>query len=361
MEHLDRHDFHRLSDATAFLRRCKLPPTTFNAYLLRQEARHFYAPILATKSLEELLKTGFAGEDTTTKEQSRAAVLDRLFPIVERDVDVLEDGLGSPISPEEACFRFVEPEIQMDRVPNHQIPFLDMKAGTLTDVITLQDLPLSDFVQMRGTGELLSREAFQGFIDRNTTTWMGRPNVGFRFGKKEGSGDEFIYGNLVSWNFDRIGFFPQPPGVLTLRRVANGSNVPSSTRPKEVVPTHYFEGEFRGHRFFLPDTPDGRVVLSLFKDAFKKGNLYGMTSAGRVRHGRVHKKTSLTGTFGYPDDTYLVRVAGELRALGSTPFLYQFSTDPNYDPGTDPYPEEKSFRLVYKTDRRRKTNDKTNS
>lgn len=80
------------------------------------------------------------------------------------------------------------------------------------------------------------------------------------------------------------------------------------------------------------------------KDAFKKGNLYALSWNGRVRHGRVHKKTSLSGTsHTYPDDTYLQRVSGELSALGSTPFLYQFSEDPTYSPYKDPYPSETRF------------------
>lgn len=249
--------------------------------------------------------------------------------------------LGQPVSVAEANRIFIETTLDIEKVPKYQRDLMNPLTNTVMDMITLQEMPLSEFVQFRVTGELVTRDTFCDLVQRNTTQWMGKESVGF---KTPDMGA--LLGNLVSYNFDKQDFFPQVPGTLSIRSVPNISRTPSQTRPTRVVPIQFFRLEYRGHVSFLPDTPEGRIVLGLMKDAFKKGNLYALSRNGRVRHGRVHKKTSISGiSHSYPDDSYLQRVSGELSALGSTPFLYQFSNVPTYLPHVDPYPLETRFSI----------------
>jgi hypothetical protein len=301
-----------------YLKKCGLPFTPFTSYVLKDTLREYAQKTLGKKEIE------------------------KLYPLVMKDVDVLEYNLGQPVSVKEARCVFLRPEINVDSVPKDQRQLLDLEKKTMMDFITLQETPLVDFVQLQVTGELMTRENFEEMLTRNTTRWCGKQSVGF---KTPGGG---IFGNLVLYNYDELSFFPQKPGTLRISTVPNVEEIPSERHPKVVVPLQYFRLEYYGKVSFLPDTPEGRRVLGLMKDAFKKGNLYAFDRYGYIRNGRVHKKTSLSGTaWSYPDDTYLQRVSGELSALGSTPFLYQFSDDPNYEPEKDPYPLETRFRFDF--------------
>jgi len=326
----------------AFLRRCGLLPTPFTGYVLKSTLRDHYTDALGKMTLSDIHAQGYL-TGIHDKAKLPGVLLDTLFPFVAKDIDVAEYHLGFPVSAQEIRQKLVSSSIDLARIPKEQKDLLNLQKKTLLDVITLQQTPLSEFVQVRDTGELMTRDTLDDFIRRNTTTWRGKESVGF---KTPGGA---ILGNLVSYNFDDTEFFPQRSGILTISRVPNHDRVASQLRPTPIVPTHFFRLEYKGHVSFLPDHTEGRVVLGLMKDAFKKGNLYAMSPTGRVRHGRVHKKTALKGTsHSYPDDTFLQRVSGELRALGSTPFLYQFSADPSYQPEKDPYPDEKRFTFSVK-------------
>jgi hypothetical protein len=302
-----------------YLKKCRLPFTPFTSYVLKQTVREY-----------------------AQKKRVDTKTLDQRYPIVIKDVDVLEYNLGQPVSVKEAHRVFLRSDIDVEKIPKDQKDHLDLENKTMMDFITLQETPLSDFVQLQVTGELLTRENFEEMVQHNTTRWCAKQSVGF---KTPGGG---ILGNLVLYNFDGKSFFPQKPGTLRISTVPNVAQVPSETHPKVVVPSKYFRLEYFGKSSFLPDTSEGRRVLGLMKDAFKKGNLYAFDRYGYVRNGRIHKKTSLSGTaWSYPDDTYLQRVSGELSALGSTPFLYQFSDDPHYTPQKDPYPLETRFRIEF--------------
>ena len=320
-----------------YLKRCHLPATPFTSYVFKQMMRKDAQKKMATMSMDQIHTMGyFPSEKNGVK--LRTTILETLFPYVPKDVDLLEYNLGQPVSVAEAQQVFVETRIDWGKVPPSQKELLNLQNNTMMDVITLQEMPLSDFVQLKVTGELMTRDTLKDFIQRSTTQWMGKQNVGFK--TPEGA----ILGNLVLFNFDEKRFFPQRPGTLTITEVPNLSNILSQTHPSMTLPKKFFRLEYMHHVSFLPDTPEGRIVLGLMKDAFKKGNLYGLTRSGHVRQGRVHKKTALSGTaYSYPDNTYLERVSGELAALGSTPFLYQFSNDPDYSPYRDPYPLERRF------------------
>ena len=327
----------------AYFQRCGLPPTPFAGYVLKATLREHYADAFRKMTLSDIHAQGYLTDLDDDKAAFHDVLLDTLFPFVAKDIDVAEYNLGFPVSANEVRQKLVSSSIEVARIPKEQKDLLNLEKKTLLDVITLQQTPLSEFVQVRDTGELMTRDTLEDFIQRNTTTWRGKESVGF----KTPSGA--ILGNLVSYNFDHTDFFPQPPGVLTISRVPNHDGVASQLRPTVLVPTHFFRLEYKDHVSFLPDHAEGRVVLGLMKDAFKKGNLYAVSPTGRVRHGRVHKKTAVRGTsHSYPDETYLQRVSGELRALGSTPFLYQFSADPEYTPKQDPYPDEKRFTFRMK-------------
>ena len=145
---------------------------------------------------------------------------------------------------------------------------------------------------------------------------------------------EPFFGNLVHFNYNpHDGFCPQRNGTLFIQLVNNNK---------------FFRLEYKRYRFYLPNTEYGKLVLCMMKDAFKKGNLFALTKEGHIRHGRIHKKTSLHGTYGFPDAGYTARVLGELNLLGSSPYTYQYSKDKNCDIGTDPYPEEKRWKIQFK-------------
>lgn len=67
----------------------------------------------------------------------------------------------------------------------------------------------------------------------------------------------------------------------------------------------------------VPDTVEGNEVVDKLIHAFKRGFIFNIgVSVTRgvygIVWGGIHHKTSYTGTWGYPDDTYLNRVSNEL-------------------------------------------------
>ena len=256
-------------------------------------------------------------------------------PTLIPDIPIMEYGVGRPISVTEAIKAFVRPNVILELMPREQR--LAITPEGFMDVIQMQVKPLSEFYQFRATGEIINRDVFIDLVRRNTTTWCGKESVGFRFGS-----NNTIYGNLVLYNFDSTpgGFYPQRPGVLSIKRVSNTYGIPSEDSPKVIVPSHYLQLEYNGLYSYLPDTPEGRLVLTIMKDAFKKGNLYGLTENGRIRHGRIHKRTTLgPGSHGFPANGYIERVLGELSGVGSSPFIHAYAEST----GVDPYPSEKRW------------------
>lgn len=263
--------------------------------------------------------------------------------MIEQDIDCLPTLLGNPVSPTQALHDFVMKKIDFDKIPKIQKDMVDTSKKIFTDPITLQQQSFDQIVQLKESGELLSKDTLKDLFVRNTSIWCGKQNVGF-FTPITNT----MLGNPVSYNFDMSDFFPQPPSVLSIVRIKNTSKIPSSKKPL-IVPEFYFRFHYLNNLvFYLPDTADGRKIFFLFKDAFKKGNLFAVDKTGYIRHGRIHKKTSLgTGTHAFPDDTYLERVYGELRSIGSTLFTYRHSDDKAFNLYADPYPKEKRFQLKF--------------
>lgn len=103
-------------------------------------------------------------------------------------------------------------------------------------------------------------------------------------------------------------------------------NIPGGVQTSE----HLRPGtEFTGTRriAYLPNTPEGSLVLRMFRLAFDNRLMFtvgdSVTTGARntVVWNCIHNKTSLHGgpnNFGYPDDSYLDRVKEELAAVGIT-------------------------------------------
>lgn len=258
-----------------------------------------------------------------------------------RDIDCIDDLLGTCVSPQRAKDAFINEHIDVQLVPSDQRPLLDVAKNTFVDPIDLQQHNLTNVIQLKESGELMSRTAFMDLIRHNTAVWQGKPNVGFISPMTR-----TIMGNLVQYNFD-MAFRPQRPGTLRIERIKNSGGVPCTDKPR-VIPSHYFRLTYNRYTFYLPDTAGGRHVLFIMKDCFKKGNLFAYSNDGYIRNGRIHKKTKLSATqYGYPDNTYLERVTGELTAVGSSLYTYRFSHDPWFTLAADPYPDEKRFLISY--------------
>jgi hypothetical protein len=258
---------------------------------------------------------------------------------ISKDIDCISEMLGKIIAPKEAN-RFLLPILDLSKIPKIQKDLVNISKNIYMDPITLQNQSLSNVVQLKESGEIMTRDSFDELVRRNTTTWQGKANVGFM-----SPITNTMIGNPVSFNFDLIHFYPQRPGILRVGRMINHRKIPCTTKPMEI-PDYFFHLEFAGYVFYLPDTPSGRKILFIMKDCFKKGNLFGHDRYGRTRHGRVHKKTSLSGgSFGYPDNTYLERVYGELLVLGSSLYTYRHSNDREFILSADPYPDEKRFQI----------------
>lgn len=243
-------------------------------------------------------------------------------PKIDKDIPILSYKIGEPISKKEAMEAFIKNSVHLKQ------------GQVFVDPITLDQYEKKDLVELKENDEIMSKETFHELLDRNMTTWCGKENVGFK-----SPIDGTIFGNLVLYNYNPnvvkkdgkiidAGFFPQKPGTLSIQEGKS-----------------YFTLTYKSYRFYIPNTSKGKVLLCMMKDAFKKGNLFAFSNSGRIRHGRVHKKTSLHGAHGFPDEGYVDRCLGELNALGSSPYIYSFSKDKNYEIGVDPYPKEKRWKI----------------
>ena len=75
---------------------------------------------------------------------------------------------------------------------------------------------------------------------------------------------------------------------------------------------------------YLPDNPQGRRVLELFKQAWKMkrtftiGRSLWADADNRITWNDIHHKTSIepNAEYGYPDPTYLTRVVEDMKAMG---------------------------------------------
>jgi len=139
------------------------------------------------------------------------------------------------------------------------------------------------------------------------------PTCKRRFGKVIGSQPRT---GIMSWYVERGSSLPGHAGDDTM--------VLSFDFPKGVDET----GEAYQHRqqrAYLPDNTKGRILLELFRLAFRRRVMFGlglsMTLGIRRPTFNIHLKTSRTGgvtRHGFPDDDYFVRAMSELFANGIT-------------------------------------------
>lgn len=170
-------DLSHAKTVASLLARCGLPFTPFTGYVLKDTLRAVAAQRMASMSASEI-RARFPNIPAVNV--SRAALLDHLFPYAAKDVDVLEYNLGRPVSVAEANRVFLESRVDIDKVPKYQRDLVNTQGNTVTDLITLEERPLSEFIQLCVTGELVTRETFQDLVRRGTTRWMGEESVGFK-------------------------------------------------------------------------------------------------------------------------------------------------------------------------------------
>ncbi|KAL8271633.1 hypothetical protein Esti_004438 [Eimeria stiedai] len=134
------------------------------------------------------------------------------------------------------------------------------------------------------------------------------------------------------------GIGPSPPGKM-MWTITNRSMLSGHPTEGTIIINYIMEGGIQTERHAQPNTPyigtrreaylpdclKGRQLLRLLIQAFVKGHLF--TVGQSVTSGRtnvvvwngIHHKTSVSGgvlQYGYPDDTFLSRLAEELRARG---------------------------------------------
>ena len=277
---------------------------------------------LKKKDLEQIL------ENTISEKQKKEVPKtspEKQKKNIPKDVEILDYSIGKPVSIKDAKKHFVKETITFKQGQLTQ-------QGKYLDFITLEQYDPGDLVQLKESNEIYSKETFDEIIHRNKTTWCGKESVGF----KSPNNNTTIFGNLVLFNYSDD-FLPQKSGTLKIK-----------------ITPKFFELSYLNFKFvngqsvlfYIPNSKEGLLLLCIMKDAFKKGNLFGFSKSGRVRHGRIHKKTSKTGVRGFPDKTYIERAMGELNLIGSSPYIYSFSHDKNFTIDGDPYPTEKRWKII---------------
>ncbi|EGD73642.1 hypothetical protein PTSG_05352 [Salpingoeca rosetta] len=115
------------------------------------------------------------------------------------------------------------------------------------------------------------------------------------------------------------------PGFPDTETIEIAYSIPHGTQEDHhPEPGRRFAGTSRVA--YLPNTPKGRKVFKLLKRAFEYRHTFtvnhsitlGPHAGMRVVWAGIHHKTDFTGTFGYPDETYLDRVQQELKDFGIT-------------------------------------------
>ena len=223
-----------------------------------------------------------------------------------------------------------------------QIPLVNTRAGTITDMISLVDMPTSAFVQFKECGSIVSKEYLRNISEK--IDFEASPKLwGFRSPMGVGDLDGCIYGELCNYNHasdttDPESSFPQAPGylqckILNTSALAKQNDKEPTTRWIELTYSKDKKGnnvyKNRDNTFarsYLPLTEEGVMVFMWVKQCFATRNYFGMTQNGRVKYGRVHKKTRISGSgvdHSYPDATMAGRHGGDMHKFGVTPYVCQ--------------------------------------
>ncbi|MDD4930927.1 MAG: hypothetical protein PHG66_02075 [Candidatus Colwellbacteria bacterium] len=274
--------------------------------------------------------------------------------IPEKDIDIMDYKIGLPVTHKEAFENFLNigRHIDMSIIPKEQKGLIS--DGMFTDPISMEEVPLEFVLQLKQCGTLLSKDSLDSLIDTTKSVWQKRENIAFK-----SPVTNTIYGNLVLYNYSED-FLPQKNGVLSIKLIKTSPIKETKKTPaisdwyeisylKSNRTPYNFRSTAMPVKMYYPQNDAGTKIVTLMCDCFKKGNLFAFDNTDQVRHGRVHKKTSLDDNeFGYPDDTYEMRVTGELMGLGSTPYTSFFGKQRSvydYAKFIDPYPDEERWLI----------------
>jgi len=288
--------------------------------------------------------------NTAVPDAGLAAFIKKRFDI--HDLDMLNYKIGQPISRQEAYRHFIRDRVDVSKAPEVQKD--QITGDRLLDFITMEEVPLSECVQLCQDGYILTRESFRELVEKNTQQWQGKENVGFQ-SPETGT----LYGNLVLYNYNDE-FLPQKDGVLRISTVPNTSGIlykKAMPAPERWFMSCYTRKNGRPYTwarngrpacFYVPDNEEGRLILMLYIDAFKKGNLFAFLYGDSVRLGRVHVKIDLHGrSHNFPDETFDDRTAGELSKNGVSPDTLFLNHNTGRFVPRDPYPAEKRWLVSW--------------
>lgn len=126
----------------------------------------------------------------------------------------------------------------------------------------------------------------------------------------------------------------QPPGMMQWRRMAFTCDGQPAGTPTWEIKYSFWAGvwpatgvhfQSDSRKAYLPDTEEGREVLALFVKCFKRRLMLTVGFSVTRQLGNcviwngVHHKSRKSGgacKYGYPDDTYFMRVKQELKLKG---------------------------------------------
>lgn len=254
----------------------------------------------------------------------------------QKDICVEEHSVGVPISQKDALNTFFTDSIDLSKVPSIQKDSITSEG--FEDPITGDTILLRKCLQLKNEGHIFPKDTLKDEYLKKTK-WMGKESVGFK-----NPYTKCIYGNLVEYNYTEHQT-PQKNGKLVISRENRDFHKLTYETPNNKP--YLFSRDSKKVELYYPDTPEGRVVIMLFIDSFIKRNLFAFEE-NKVLNGRIHKKTILKSTarqpYGYPDETFAVRVMGELFDQGTTPYIVSQTGLENYKV----YVNHKDNKVVFK-------------
>jgi len=282
-----------------------------------------------------------SGSSSSSSSSKNADIEQMLAPGMKRG----EEGKKKIKNRSEEAYKWVSQftkPVDVKTMMKTQRPLVNTSAGTITDMITLVDMPMTDFVQFKECGSIVSKEHLRTISEK--IDFESSPKLwGFRSPMGVGDLDGCIYGELCNYNHaadptDPESSFPQAPGYLNCKVVQ--ASVLAKQNDKEVTKrwisitfcadkkgkNPYRNRDFSLATSYLPLTEEGVMVFMWVKQCFASRNYYGMTQIGQVKYGRVHKKTRVNGggvDHGYPDATMAGRHGGDMHKFGITPYVCQ--------------------------------------
>lgn len=269
--------------------------------------------------------------------------------------------IGTPISPEDAMRSFIFKKIKRNLIHDFQKDLIDFEKNIYKDAIELDEIPLSECVQLRD-GTIISKNLFERLINDNKSQWQNKDNIGFQNPFPEA---KYIYGNLVCRQpgptIDGEIQLKQKSGILLIRKITNNSNhklsISSQTGSQQTIKNiyqflylrndhePYYDTKYGNPvEFYLPCDPE-RFILYII-EAFKKGNLFAFNSNTQFTvnyGGLIHLKTI---DHSYPlSYNWFINYEDEFSKIGINIETLKNKKFDKYNP--DPFPRETRFVIRY--------------